>query len=105
MEFVSAARESQFDDVNMPLHISAPKQSCFRVMESADFNKLNPKDFREIFLSQAIITVDEKATPGEFSMASLLQFQSLSTIFDIEGMYPFLTCHLLTNKADSFSKI
>lgn len=86
MMFVLAAKELS-DVVDVPLHISTPKQSCFRVMKSAEFSSLKPKEFREIFCSQTIISVDEKAIPGEFNIDSLLEFQSFSTTFEIEGTY------------------
>ncbi|KJA13061.1 hypothetical protein HYPSUDRAFT_60098, partial [Hypholoma sublateritium FD-334 SS-4] len=99
MEFVSAAKELS-DVVDMPLHVSAPRQSCFRVMNSAEFSKLKPIEFREILRSQTIISVDENAIPAEFNIDSLLQLQSYSSVFDIEGI---LTC-LLTGRVGSSFK-
>ena len=88
MDFVSAAKE--LDHLGKPLHASelasTSNQSCFRIMSSADFSSLKPKEFRKAFRSQAIVTVDANAIPVDFDMNALLQFQSLSTTFNIEGM-------------------
>ena len=54
-------------------------------MQSAKFSAMTPKEFRAILRSQTIVTVDENAVSGKFDIDSLLEIQSFSTVFDIEG--------------------
>ena len=95
--------------LDKPLHSSESeltlKQSCFRVIEFAEFSNLKPKEFREVIRSQTVITVDKNAIPGNFNMDSLLQFQSLSTMFDIEGIwYIHISVGIFTD-SNNFLKI
>lgn len=94
MDFVSTAKE--LNVLDKPLHSSESeptlKQSCFRVMEFVEFSHLRPKEFREVIRSQTVITVDKNAIPGNFNMDSLLQFQSFSKTFDIQGIW-YYTYH------------
>ena len=84
LEGFQEAVNAGFQD-GLPLHLSAPEKSLFRVMTELEFEDQPIQEIQNILRRQNIIVTEMRAAPLKFDSLGLSTLTGLSTVTDFQG--------------------